>query len=187
MSLDILKTLFQDDLFGSFGNTYGRYFAQLKEDDVSAKLKNIKIFNIEHDSLLIKIDKTKPPNTLFKNTKGERKRCDYLLITKRNSKYYLVFIEIKSAKLNNNHIIKQFKGAECIVDYSSAILRRFHDKPNFFNTFDKRFVCFYKPNIPKRTTRPIKNSSKPNSGKNTTPEKMLIYSDPICLSISELI
>lgn len=183
-----LRNLFNDEIIGGIGTENNRNFVRLKEKSENAELKKVDIYDVPDNSLLIKIDATKPPHSLFKTNKGECRRCDYILISEIENKPILLFIEMKSTKKirEPSEIIKQFHGAECIIDYCNAILERFHNKKMFFNDFNKYFVVFYKPRIAKRNTRPAKEKAA-HPGRNNTPESMLKYPSPHNPSLNQLI
>ena len=71
---------------------------------------------------------------------------------------FMIFIEMKSNKVKNNDIMRQFKGSECVIDYCHAVLKRFHDYSELLNTFDKRFIVFYKSRISKKPTQTKRSS-----------------------------
>ncbi|MGR3219609.1 MAG: hypothetical protein ACUZ8H_07310 [Candidatus Anammoxibacter sp.] len=184
----VLKELFQDKILGNVGEKYGRCFVRLKEKDKKAKLNKIDIYDVPNDSMLIKLDVVDPPHSLFKTGKGECKRCDYILIMNKENRSILLFIEIKSVKelRTPSKIRNQFRGAECIIDYCNATLRRFHNKNNFFDKFNKYFVVFYKPSLAKLTTRQTQETVI-QSVCNNTPERMLKYPSPHNPSLYKLI
>ena len=76
----------------------------------------------------------------------------------------------------------QFYGAECIIDYCNATLKRFFHQPDFFCKYKKRFVVFYKLSVSKKETRYLDTSKK-----NDTPERMLKYFSPKNPSLFKLI
>ena len=189
MDTDVLNELFSDNLMGDFGKKNGRRFARLKETDKGAKLKRVDIFDVPKESMLIKLDSTEPPHSLFKNGKGKCRRCDYVLITQTKYKRIILFIEMKSAKrVPVREVKQQFRGAECVIDYCNATLKRFHDQTDFFGKYEKRFVVFYKPSISKKATRlPKKSGYVKTSKTNDKPEDMLKYHAPINPSLQSLI
>jgi len=189
MDTALLNDLFTDKLLGKFGEKNGRHFARLKETDKGEKLKQIDIFDVPEGSVLINLDKAEPPHSLFKKGKGKCRRCDYVLITKTKYKHIMLFIEMKSAKrVPVSDVKKQFWGAECVIDYCNATLKRFHDQTDFFGKYEKRFVVFYKPSISKKTTRlPRKISHGKITKTNDKPEDMLKYRAPINPSLRSLI
>jgi len=115
-------------------------------------------------TLLLRIDKVKVTG-LYQRGEGQLKRCDYVIFTEIGKQKYLVFIEMKHKDCDNNKIIQQFRGAECLVDYIDSVLHRFYGVKSL-QEYKKRFVLFYKVPIPKQPTRP-----KKAQGKNDAPER----------------
>lgn len=177
-----LRDLLMDDLFGTITVKDGRRFARLKETAGDSKLKQVDIYDLPEGSLLLKLDHIEQPKTLFKGKKGERQRCDYLLVTKIDTRSFLVFIEMKSSTAGDSEIVRQFKGAECIFDYCDAALNRFHDQDGFLRKFEKRFVVFYRPRLAKQRTRPAILSHR-----NDTPERPLKCAAPHNPSLKTLV
>jgi hypothetical protein len=177
-----LRALLVDDLFGAISEKDGRRFARLKERGAEAKLKRVDIFDIPEGSLLLNLDQYEQPISLFRGEQGERQRCDYVLVTAMETVPLLVFIEIKSSILKNSEIQRQFKGAECVLDYCDAALDRFHGQNGFLRQFKKRFVVFYRPRLAKQRTRPTVPSKK-----NNAPELALKYPSPTCPSLKALV
>jgi hypothetical protein len=89
---------------------------------------------------------------------------------------------MKSGRLNMAEIQRQFKGAECVIDYCDAVLNRFHGQHGLFKSYKKRFVIFYKPSMDKRTTQPFETPTT-----NDSPERALKYPSPHNPSIKKLL
>ncbi len=131
-----------------------RTFVRLKENGIQAKLRKVDLYDVPSDSLLLKLDSYQQPLTLFDGKKGERKRCDYILITHLEERDILLFIELKSGSCKSTEIKQQFKGSQCVIDYCNSALNHFYSQNNYFDSFDKHFVVFYKSSsISKRVTR----------------------------------
>ncbi len=177
-----LKKLVMNDLLVAVSHKHGRAFVRLKETGLDAKLKNVDIYDIHHDSIILKLDQAEQPKTLFKGENGERQRCDYVLVTIHDNKPLLVFIELKSKVVKDAEITRQFKGAECLIDYCNAALNRFHEQSNILSDCEKRFVVFYKPSIAKKRTRPTYPCPA-----NKSPESHLKYPAPHNPSIKTLV
>lgn len=177
-----LRDLLMTNLFETVSHKHGHTFVRLKETGVDAKLKQIDIYDIHQDSIVLKLDQVDQPSTLFKGEKGERQRCDYVLVTIYNNNPFVVFIEIKSKVAKNAEITRQFKGAECLMDYCNSALNRFHDQHNVMLACEKRFVVFYKPSIAKRRTRPVNPCPA-----NKSPESPLKYPAPHNPSLNALV
>ncbi|MGC9196219.1 MAG: hypothetical protein ACP5IL_12305 [Syntrophobacteraceae bacterium] len=181
LDLSVMRELLVGEIIGSTGAEHGRCFAQLKEDAPGSKLKTVKILDVSHDSVLIKLDKFEQPRTLLQDGLGQRQRCDYVLLTVWQDKPLMVFVEMKSRTAKDAQIQRQFKGAECIMDYCNSVLKRFHGQADFMDCFQKRFIIFYKPGISKRRTRP---SYPPKSD---TPERAYKYANPFNPSLGSLV
>ncbi len=180
-SLDALRELLVDDIQGEFGDEHGVHYARLRERSPEAKMKKVNIHGVPEGSILIKLDRYEQPSTLFRNDKGQRQRCDYVLFTMVNGRGFALFIELKSGKVKKSEIIRQFKGAECIIDYCHAALKRFHNHDKLLNTFSKRFIVFYKPRVAKQRTRPKLSAD------NTSPQKAMKYPNPHNPSLKSLL
>lgn len=174
VDLNVVLDLLVENMLGEFGQENGRRFAQLKECGVDAKLKTVRIFDIPDNSILINLDRYRQPETLFKDNRGQRTRCDYVLLTTFNHLPCMLFIEMKSRSVSDKEILKQFKSSECLMDYCNAVLNRFHEQNDLLKSFHKRFVVFYKPrSTPKRPSRPPCPSSS-----NDKPDNALKYPSP---------
>lgn len=134
-----LKALLMDNLMSRAQTQHGRTFVRLKESGTDAKLKHVDIYDVDPDSILIKLDDADPPTTLFKGIKGERQRCDYVLVTVLENTTLLVFFEMKSRVAKDADITRQFKGAACLLDYCEAALNRFHDQPDLLAIVEPEF------------------------------------------------
>ena len=171
-SLEALRDLLVPSILGNVIHDHGINYAKLREQSPNAKLNKVDISGVSNGAILIKLDKYEQPGSLFNDHRGQRQRCDYVLFTMFNGRGFALFIEIKSLKIKKAEYIRQFKGAECVIDYCHSALKRFHDHDQLLNNFEKRFVVFYKPRIAKKRTRHI----KPSNGKNR--ENALLYPDP---------
>ena len=144
-SLDALRELLVPDILGEIVEDHGVHCAMLRERSSGAKLKKVNINGVPRESILIKLDKYDQPLSLFNDDKGQRQRCDYVLFSVLNGKGFVLFIELKSKKTKKSEFIRQFKGAECVMDYCHSTLTRFHNHDQLLNNFSKRFIVFYKP------------------------------------------
>lgn len=189
--LAVLKELFEHDILGQISSSpvNNRRFTRLKELGIDARLKTVDLMDIPDDSVVLKMDTYQPPSTLFqghkgnlfRGHKGENKRCDYVVITSLDSRDILLFIEIKSSHFNDNEVQQQFMGAECAIDYCNAVLKRFYKRDGYFDSFDKRFVVFYKAGSISKTPTRIES---PN---NIFPSGYLKYPNPHEPSIRKLV
>ncbi len=180
--LSVMRELLVDEIVSSAGAEHGRCFALLKEDAPDSKLKPVKIFDVSPNSVLIKLDKSEQPKTLLQEGRGQRQRCDYVLLTIYQDRPLMLFVEMKSRTAKKPEIQRQFKGAECIMDYCNSVLKRFHDQEDFLGQFQKRFIVFYKSGLTKQRTRPVLHPHK-----NDTPERAYKYPNPYNPPLKSLI
>ncbi|MGO8878218.1 MAG: hypothetical protein ACLPVO_08815 [Desulfomonilaceae bacterium] len=178
----LLEELFAGNLYVSTFVEYGRNCVKLKETRKNADLREVTIMDLPNNSIVLNIEKFEQPKTLFKGKNGECKRCDYILLLTDEKQKILLFIEMKSGRFSNAGVQRQFKGAECVIDYCDAVLERFHGQNGLFKSYEKRFVIFYKPSLAKRTTQPFKTPTK-----NDSPERALKYPSPHNPSIKKLL
>jgi len=90
---------------------------------------------------------------LFSGINREARRCDYILITSRDNKKRVLFIELKSYNFSKREVDEKFMATEAILNYCSTILDKFYGEKNIMKSVEKRFVLFYKSRINKRNTR----------------------------------
>ena len=120
---------------------------------------------------------------MFKGSKGECKRADFVIIANYNGKRVVLFIEMKNKSTTKKkaYIVNQLRGAQCAIKYIEEIGKLFWN-PNFLNDFEYRFIALMDININKRET---KNSSAQEI--HDTPETMLKIKAPRNLQFNQLI
>ena len=159
-------------------NPYDKPEVTLEESGNTTKNDySIKITKIPDDIIIIKADEFSSPDTFFQGDNGECKRADFILIAQTYKKNWILHIEMKSGKDGNANMIKQLKGAQCLVAYCRAIGRTFWKEPKFLEekNYEQRFVTITNitPRISKKTTRIL-----PKSDWHDTPEKMWRIDSP---------
>ena len=113
----------------------GEYHVCLLEKDKNAKLTEVDVYNVPKDSILLAMHKYSDlaigdkMKKILKPASGVFKCCDYVLMSITKDKLHIVFIELKSMKVDSSEIKKQFKGALCFLDYCQAIIERFCENP----------------------------------------------------------
>ena len=179
-----LKVVLNKAVFHPVVTDNGVSVAKLRESDPSAGLKAVDIRGVSPDAVLLKMDVGAPPADMLRKELGQRCRCDYILLTEHCGKRFLVYIDLKTAakgKLQKGGVVKQFKGARCMLMYMDAIIDVFHGQRGFFKSFDEcRYVAFYKPSLYKKPTRPLPM-------KNDAPERFMKYPNPIRPTVRELV
>ncbi len=92
----------------------------------------------EGSAIVLKIDNFPAPSKIFKGSKGECKRADFVIITNSGNKKIIVFIEMKAKSKSTTeklqHIVEQLKGAQCVIKYIEEIGKLFWDD-NFLEDF----------------------------------------------------
>jgi hypothetical protein len=178
-----LKNLLVNSLFRAVISEHGRYSVHLKENGKHAKLKHVDIYGVHKDSILLKLDDIQQMKSLFKGLNGERRRCDYVLITLLDEEPLLVFFELKSKVISRGDISRQFKGAMCLMDYCDSALHYFHEsQEHLLGQCEKYFVVFYRPSIAKQPTR-----FRCPERVGTNPDDPLKYASPHCPSLRSLV
>ena len=115
----------------------------------------VKIKGLPHDSVVIKAEAFEGPLNIFRGSKMERRRADFVIVSNEDTKKWIVCIEIQAGNRKKaTHIKAQLKGAQCFVGYCKCIGRSFWQKRNFLDNYQYRFVCMANINTDKRPTRP---------------------------------
>lgn len=130
----------------------------------------------KNQTIVIKVDKFTAPNQIFKGNRGECKRADFLIVSEKNGKLFVVFIELKSGKGGRaEDIVRQLKGAVCVVSYIRAIGQEFWSYRQFLeiHSCEYRFVSIRNISINKRPTR-----NPPTRVVHNRPDQMLKISSP---------
>ena len=110
------------------------------------------------DTMVIDCDKIPNMGSIFKCSKGECRRSDFILISSELS--VVIVIELKESNNDKSkEIIQQLKGSACFLSYCESIIASFWGEKNVLQGYETFFVVC----IP----RTIKRSFN----KNTIPEK----------------
>ena len=174
--MKILSELFLDLALVPLENEYGKPIIKLQEAGVKGSVSYIR--NIPSDAIVIKADDFPAPKTFFKGNKGECKRADFIIISEQ--KKVILYVELKAAKKDASHIVKQLKGAACVVTYCKETGRHFWNKSTFLDGYAHRFIGMVNLSVSKRPSR-YKSASLHDS-----PESFLKISSPHNLQFNEL-
>ena len=173
----ILRDLTRDDALASIQYQYGKKTIVLKEPgNQRQSAYSLKIRNVPDDIIAFKADAFPPPKSIFKNSKGECKRADFVVIASSHEASWIVYIEMKSGKAGlEKEIRQQLLGAQCLVAYCRAIGQGFWQEPQFLQekNYQQRFISVRNIGIPKRQTW-----TAPKSGQHDTPKRMLKINAP---------
>lgn len=106
----------------------GQGVAILKESDPSNPYE-IELKGLPTDSLIVKIDRFKEKTYFLNGRNGIARRADFALVNND----VIVFIELKSGRIQPRRVKQQLYGAQCVMDYCASIGNRFFNNPNFLN------------------------------------------------------
>jgi hypothetical protein len=165
-ALEIFETLFADSFVSAPEVISGRECFIMEEDDPAAKLKRMEIRGVPKGSLLLRMQRYPEPRHIFKSTKGECKRCDYIVLAPWKSGLYILYVEMKSSRLDNRDTIPQLRGADCFMTYCRALAERFHSAEISSCPFEKRFILFCVKNSNKKSIVPRTASAVHSSPEN---------------------
>jgi len=150
----------------------GKYTFTLTETDPAAKLKKVVISDVPQNTILLDMQKYSKLNMgekmkdIINDESGFFKCCDYLLVSERNSKLYMIFIEMKSSNIDKPKIISQFKGASCFMVYCNAIIERFYNIPDKISDLQTSYALLSWGNMNKKPTVRKNKYRKPLSPEN---------------------
>ena len=147
-------------------NDYDKAYVILEE--AQAPDSTVRINGLPQDAIIIKIDAAFKNDQFFSGDRGECKRADYAVIAETGNKKRIVYIEMKKTKGQRIAIIKQLKGAKCVMDYCCKIASVFYEKSAFLSDYEPRFISFGHTAIRKRRTRITRSEST-----HSTPERMM--------------
>ncbi len=173
---DILRDLIQNDALVLAEDEYNKKIIVLKESGNQQPEYSLKIRNVPDDIIAFKADAFPPPNRIFKNSKGECKRADYVVIASDDRANWIVHIEMKSGKGDSEkEVEQQLRGAQCLVAYCRAIGQEFWQEQDFLEkkNYQQRFISIKNIGVAKRETL-----IEPKSGQHDIPERMLKISAP---------
>jgi len=176
---DIICQLIKDEALVTVDrDQYNNNFLELSEPELGSKSGYaIKILRPPIDTIAIKSDLFPPPKHIFKNTRGVNKRSDYVVISRSQTKDWIIYIEMKSGNHDlESEIIQQLQGSICFIDYCRSIGRIFFKEPKFLDggKYRQRFIAFKNIRLStKRRTAYLRISTPHDS-----PENMLKISYP---------
>lgn len=177
--IDILNQMIQNSAKVVLDESYGKKIVKLIEPQTGDCC--VSIYNIPNETIVIKVDTFKSPNSIFTSCKGECKRADFILITNTESKKVILFIEMKKKKASFDDIKKQLMGAICFFAYCKEIGRRFWSHNSFLEGYKHRFISIGHISIAKRKTRMTREY-----GLHDKPEKMMKVDWPHHLEFNHL-
>jgi hypothetical protein len=170
------NSIFAQSVIVAGNKTDGEYSVTLTESDKQAKLKNVTIYNIPENSILIKLHEYSKLglgnklSTIINADAGVFRCCDYLLATMIKNELCLYFIEMKSENFVSSEVIQQFKGAICFAEYCNAIAEHFFNLTGVKSlTLNVHYVLITGKKYNKTPTKNYRRKKK------STPEDFHIY------------
>ena len=103
----------------------------------------VKVRGLPYDSIVIRAEDFKDPLTIFENSKHERRRADFVIVSNEDTKKWIICIEAKEGKVKGKmiaHVKDQLRGAQCFMSYCKCIGRSFWRKKEFLKDYEYRFV-----------------------------------------------
>lgn len=174
--MDILSNLILESVLIPHESEYGKPVIKLQEVGVKDSFSYIR--GIPSDAIVIKADEFPAPKSFFRGDKGECKRADFIIISEE--KKVILYIELKAGDKDAKHIIKQLKGAKCVISYCKEIVKQFWNESTFLDDYSHRYVGMVNLSINKK---PSRQSAIPL---HDSPEKFLKISSPHNLRFKQL-
>ncbi len=154
--IQILKDMLNNNAMVELQTGPGRPSVDLTDSQSGS---TVKIKGLPHDSIVIRAEDFENPLTIFKGTKGERKRADFVIVSNDdNDKKWIICIETQERGSKKAwEIIQQLKGAACFINYCKCIGKSYWNSDNFLDSYECRFVSIVEinPNKRKRKTQPF--------------------------------
>lgn len=151
MTINILNQMIQDNAKVAPIEEYARKKVVLLEPQCPDSIVTIR--GIPDDSITIKIDSFSAPDNLLSGRNGECKRADYAIISNDKGRGRILVIEMKKTNAQHNHLVEQFKGAKCAIEYCKEVAKEFYNCSDLLKNYSFRYISFCRTNIRKRKTR----------------------------------
>ena len=119
--LDILNDMIMDSAKVDIEHKSGSNKASVTLKEPQSPASKVEIFGLPHNAIVIKVDAFKSPDTILTETRGQRKRSDYIIVANENNKKSILYIEIKTTKGKEKDIIMQLKGSVCFGSLVSRV------------------------------------------------------------------
>lgn len=114
---------------------------------------SVEITDLPDDSIVIRAEAFKPP-TVFKGSKGERRRADFVIVSNAATEKWIICIETQAGTGKDpEDVEQQLRGAQCFIGYCKCIGKSFWKWEQFLDDYQYRFVSISGININKQSTR----------------------------------
>ncbi len=140
--------------------TAGKLSVMLKDKEGKT---NVEIVNLPDESIVFKSDFFKPPN-IFRGSKGERRRADFVIVSSGETGNWIICIETqKKTGKDSEYVEQQLRGTQCLISYCQCVGKSFWQSAKFLDGYRYRYVSIVNINVDKQTTLAYKPKSQ--SGK----------------------
>lgn len=177
--IDILHQMIKDTAKIPVCDEYNRKRVIIEERQQPTSPVTIR--GLPDDVIVIRADAFRSPDTVFRGTKGECKRADFVIVADTGRKRVIICIEMKATQGATRDIIQQLTGAKCFVLYCREIGREFWKQREFLKDYVYRFVSIAHISIDKRGTRMTRQQ-----GSHDHPDRMLKIDWPQYLEFNRL-
>jgi len=147
--MEILSQMIKGPALVQLEEEYGKLLVRLGEPQ--APDSQVTIRNLPADAIVIKVDAFRSPDDVFRCSRGECKRADYVIISAE--KRCIIHIEMKRTKDRWKQIVKQLLGSQCVIKYCQEIGKGFWNQNNFLDNYKSRFISIGHTSIAKKKTR----------------------------------
>ena len=165
---------------------------QKTKEECSVTLKDkqaettVEIKGIPEDSIVIRAEAFKQP-TVFKGSKGERRRADFVIVSNSENEKWIICIETQAGTGKDpKKVEQQLRGAQCFMGYCKCVGKSFWQSEKFLDSYQYRFVSISGININKQQTRFSTPSNQPVGPLHDSPDTFLKILERQSLYFDEL-
>lgn len=114
----------------------------------------LEITRIPDRTIAFRADMFPDPSRIFRNSRHECRRADYVIIACDDDRGWIVYVEMKKRGRGEGPGIRhQLRGAKCLVAYCRAIVAEFWGEAQFLEGYAERFVSVRNIGVSERPTR----------------------------------
>ena len=151
-------------------------------DDQSGTTVEVK--DLPHESIVIRADAFNPRKPVFKGSKDERRRADFVIVSNEEDEKWIICIETQTSESKDeDRVVAQLKGARCFISYCQCIGKSFWESDTFLDGYQDRFISIANINIDKQRTR---LGSQTDGKSHDTPDEFLDISGRQSLYFEEI-
>lgn len=181
--INILQEMLSTGAQVPLQQTGGKFSVTLKDKQAET---TVEIIEIPSASIVIKAEVFKPP-AIFKGSKGERRRADFVIVSNAETEKWIICIETqKGTGKDPEDIEQQLRGAECFIGYCKCIGKSFWQSTKFLDGYKYRFVSISGINIDKQSTRFYKPRKQSAGHLHDSPDAFREFFDRQSLYFDEL-